>query len=72
MVPIFNGILVVLVTVNWMGVLLVPTFVVGKVNAVCERLTPVAVPFRSTVMGLAGSLLITLTPPSRVPDVVGA
>jgi|GEM_PF-4097838 len=69
--PMFSGILLVLVRVNFSGALVVPTFCVGKVKDVSERLTAVDVPFKSRVCGLAGSLLRMFRPPSTVPVVVG-
>src|SRR5271165_6032540 len=62
-VPITSGVADVFEMVNLIGVLVAPTFVVGKVNEVCERFTAVAVPLTSMVTGFAGSLLWMLTPP---------
>src|ERR1700722_914704 len=69
--PTFSGVPVVLVSVNFSGELVVPTFCVAKVSDVSDRLTPVAVPFNVSVCGLAGSLLRMFTPPSTVPEVLG-
>lgn len=71
MVPMFRGIVCVLVTVNLIGALVVPTFWVGKVSVDCERVTPVAGPITGTVWGLPGSLLMMLSPPSTLPEVSG-
>ena len=62
-VPRFRPMADVFEIVNLIAALVVPTFVVGNVNEVCDKFTAVAVPCSPTIIGSAGSLLWMLIAP---------